>query len=187
MSGVFSRVLVFFNKYPMSRGVATYAVIWPVSNLCQQAITGKENFDFRQALRYCAFGALYVAPTLHYWVKFSGLMWPQMTLKIALTKAFVEQFTYGPFSNVSFFYVMSLLEGKSFGGAANEVKAKFWPTYQVGVCVWPVAQTINFALVPEKNRVIFVGFCSMIWTCFLAYMKQLERKNLETPHLHNSV
>jgi len=44
--------------------------------------------------------------------------------------------------------------------------------------VWPVLQTINYTLVSEKNRVPFVGMCSLLWTCFLAYMKQLEAQKL---------
>jgi protein Mpv17 len=86
MSAVLSRTLVYFNKYPLLRGVATYAIIWPVSNLCQQAIAEKEKFDFVQVLRYSLFGSLYVAPSLHAWLKLSGIMWPQMNMKIALTK-----------------------------------------------------------------------------------------------------
>jgi hypothetical protein len=43
----------------------------------------------------------------------------------------VEQFSYGPFAMVSFFFGMSLLEGKSSNEGANEVRAKFWPTLQV--------------------------------------------------------
>lgn len=42
------------------------------------------------------------------------------------------------------------------------------------MCVWPVVATINFSLIPEKNRVPFISVCSLIWTCFLAYMKQQE-------------
>jgi protein Mpv17 len=79
-------IRVYFKKYPLLRGVATYAIIWPVSNLCQQTIAGKEKFDFVQALRYSIFGAFYVAPTLHGWLKLSGAMWPQMNMKTALTK-----------------------------------------------------------------------------------------------------
>jgi hypothetical protein len=45
----------------------------------------------------------------------------------------LEQFTYGPFAMVSFFFGMSLLEGKSSSEAANEVTAKFWPTMQVRI------------------------------------------------------
>lgn len=44
--------------------------------------------------------------------------------------------------------------------------------------MWPVLQTINYTLVSEKNRVPFVGMCSLLWTCFLAYMKQLEAQKL---------
>lgn len=89
MSAIFSRTLVYFNSYPLLRGVATYAIIWPVSNLCQQAIVGKEKFDFVEALRYSLYGAFYVAPTLHGWLKLSGAMWPQMNVKTALRKVTV--------------------------------------------------------------------------------------------------
>lgn len=46
------------------------------------------------------------------------------------------------------------------------------PIFQVGICVWPVVQTINFTLIAEHNRVPFVSICSLLWTTFLAYMKQ---------------
>lgn len=47
---------------------------------------------------------------------------------------------------------------------------------KVGVCIWPVLQTFNFLVIPERNRVPFVSACSLVWCCFLAYMKQLEAK-----------
>jgi protein Mpv17 len=50
-------------------------------------------------------------------------------------QAVVEQFSYGPFAMVSFFFGMSLLEGKSCNEGANEVRAKFWPTMQVSMTV----------------------------------------------------
>ena len=71
---------------------------------------------------------------------------------------------------------MSILEGGSVEDGVREVQAKFIPTYKVAICVWPVLQTLNFAFIPESNRVVFVSFCSLIWTSFLAYMKQLERQ-----------
>lgn len=46
--------------------------------------------------------------------------------------------------------------------------------FQVGVCVWPILSTINFLFVPERNRVPFISVCSLMWTTFLAYMKQLD-------------
>jgi protein Mpv17 len=45
----------------------------------------------------------------------------------------VEQFSYSPFAVASFFFGMSLLQGKSFGESAHEVRTKFWPTLQVSL------------------------------------------------------
>lgn len=51
--------------------------------------------------------------------------------------------------------------------------------FQVGIFFWPVLQTINFAFVPEKNRVPYVSACSLVWCCFLSYMHQLQLKKQE--------
>ena len=48
--------------------------------------------------------------------------------------------------------------------------------------MWPVIQTVNFAVIPEAYRIMFVGFCSLVWTCFLAYMKQLQTDKIEKLH-----
>lgn len=105
----------------------------------------------------------------------------------------------------SFYFIMSLLEGKSVKEGIEEVKSKFWPTYKVksyvtfqsyinnikicyfkaAMCIWPAVSTLNFALVPEKNRVVFISMCSLLWTCFLAYMKQLSLEN-ENKNEHNA-
>ena len=106
-------------------------------------------------------------------------MWPHMTLRAGITKASVEQLTYGPFAGCSFFFLMSLMEMKTFGEAVNEVRNKFFFTYKIGLCYWPIIQTINFSLIPERNRVPFVSVASLMWTTFLAYMKHLESKQLE--------
>lgn len=37
--------------------------------------------------------------------------------------------------------------------------------------VWPVLQTINYCVIPMKNRLIFVSFAGLVWTTFLAFIK----------------
>ncbi|XP_053685973.1 mpv17-like protein isoform X1 [Sabethes cyaneus] len=162
------------KNHPIVKGMVTYAVIWPTGSLIQQTLEGKDwrTYNYRQCLNFALFGTFFVAPTLYGWVKISSQMWPTMNLKTGITKAIVEQFSYGPFAGTSFFFGMSLLEQKTIGEAVQEVKTKFPDTYKVGICVWPVIQTINFSLIPEHNRVPFVSICSLLWTTFLAYMKQ---------------
>ncbi|XP_021914911.1 PXMP2/4 family protein 4-like [Zootermopsis nevadensis] len=169
----------FTTRYPLIRGMITYSFTWPISNLCQQAIRGSNEWDFAEALRFCLYGSCFVAPTLYGWLRLAANMWPQLNYRSAIAKALVEQISYTPFAMVCFFFIMTLLEGKSIGQASAEVRVKFFPTYQVGACVWPVLQLINYTVVSEKNRVPYVGMCSLLWTCFLAYMKQLEAQKLE--------
>ncbi|TMW40862.1 hypothetical protein DOY81_014059 [Sarcophaga bullata] len=166
----------FITAHPLIRGSITYAILWPTSSIIQQTLEGKNfrTYDYKRVLRFCLYGSLYVAPTLYGWVRLSSAMWPQMTLKVGLIKAATEQISYGPFACTSFFLIMSLMEGKTFSESVEEVKKKFLPTYKVGMCVWPILQTINFSMVPEKHRIVYVSMCSLVWTTFLAYMKRKE-------------
>ncbi|GJQ75666.1 hypothetical protein Trydic_g17741 [Trypoxylus dichotomus] len=152
---VWSRLVSYTRKHPVVRGILSYAAIWPTSCIIQQTIA---------------------APTLYGWVRISTHLWPHTTLRTALTKAVVEQFTYGPMAMCCFFFTMNYLKTNSVQEATDEVKQKFWPTYKVAICVWPVLQTINFLYIKERNRVPFVSVCSLIWCCFLAYMHELQTK-----------
>ncbi|XP_030568869.1 mpv17-like protein [Drosophila novamexicana] len=176
-------LVAYFQLHPMAKGVVTYSLMWPTGSLIQQTLEGRnlKTYDWARALRFSLFGGLYVAPTLYGWVRLTSAMWPQTNLRIGIVKAITEQISYGPFACVSFFMGMSLLELKTFPQAVDEAKQKVLPTYKVGLCVWPVLQTINFSVVPEHNRVVFVSICSLMWTIFLAYMKtrELQQQQVE--------
>ncbi|KAL1140633.1 hypothetical protein AAG570_000563 [Ranatra chinensis] len=181
LTDLLGKVVEFTHRYPVTRGMASYAVIWPLGSLIQQTVEGREKYDLWRTARFSFYGSCYVAPTLNMWMHVAKHMWPQNTIGAAVAKAAVEQISYTPFAMVSFYFGMSLLEGKTVREAGSEVGEKFIPTYKVGICVWPVLQTINYMLVPEKNRVVFVSICSLMWTSFLAYMKFLQGT-----HFHES-
>lgn len=85
---VLSRISAFTNKHPVVRGMLSYAIIWPTSCIIQQTIADKtwKNYDWKQALRFSLYGALFTAPTLYAWVRLSTRIWPQVTLRTAITK-----------------------------------------------------------------------------------------------------
>ncbi|EGI62725.1 PREDICTED: mpv17-like protein [Acromyrmex echinatior] len=182
---IFIKFREISQKYPIIRGMASYSIIWPTGNFLQHKIMGKEEFNYMEAVRFSLYGGLYVAPTLYCWLKCASHFWPKADLKSAIIKALIEQVTYGPAAMCSFFFGMSLLELKPVSECIDEVKIKFWPTYKIAICVWPILQTINFILIPERNRVVYVSICSLIWTCFLAYMKSLEAKQKESISITN--
>lgn len=178
--GAYSKIYTAFRKYPLLRGMASYSIIWPVSSLIQQTFEGKslENYDWWRCARYGLYGSCYVAPTLYSWLTVANVMWPGNTIRAGIIKTFVETITYTPLAMCSFYFFMSLLESKQFYEAVGEVEAKFLPTYKVGASVWPAIAMINFCLIPPRNRVPFISMCSLVWTCFLAYMKHLDKEKV---------
>uniref|UniRef100_A0A0A9X194 Mpv17-like protein n=1 Tax=Lygus hesperus TaxID=30085 RepID=A0A0A9X194_LYGHE len=173
------------SRKQLIRGMISYSVIWPAGSLVQQKIEGRNlnDVDLIRVARFCVWGCLFVAPTLTIWMTIARAIWPQNNLRSALTKALVEQVTYTPFAMTSFYFGMTVLEMKGVEAAKKEVADKFLPTYKVGVLIWPFLQTINYTTIPEKNRIVFVSFCSFVWTTFLAYMKHtdLEKSVLYKP------
>ncbi|KAJ8722709.1 hypothetical protein PYW07_003889 [Mythimna separata] len=180
--GAYSKIYNAFKKYPLLRGMTSYSIIWPTSSLIQQSFEGKTvgNYDLWRCARYGVYGSCYVAPTLYSWLTIANIMWPGNSIKAGIIKTCVETVTYTPFAMCSFYFIMSLLEAKQFHEALAEVKSKFLPTYKVGASVWPAIAMINFCLIPPRNRVVFISLCSLVWTCFLAYMKHLEKEALPT-------
>ena len=126
---MFARASTFFRQHPMLKGMAVYSVIWPTSSVVQSVIC-KDELDWKKSLRFFMFGTFFVAPTLYGWVKLTTAMWPSMSLKTGMAKAVVEQFSYGPAAGVSFFTLMTLMEGRGFDDVCTEVKEKFPRTYR---------------------------------------------------------
>lgn len=95
---VFSRFAAFTRRHPVVRGMISYAVIWPTSSIVQQTLSGKtwRDYDWERALRFSLYGGLFVAPTLYGWVRISSLLWPQVTLKTAITKVSLMEITKEP-------------------------------------------------------------------------------------------
>lgn len=50
--------------------------------------------------------------------------------------------------------------------------------FQVGASIWPAVAMVNFCFIAPRNRVPFISICSLVWTCFLAYMKHLDKEKV---------
>ncbi|CAH1723330.1 unnamed protein product [Chironomus riparius] len=177
-----SKVSKFFRARPLLKGMAVYSIIWPTSSIAQQLLA-KEQIDLKKAFRFFLFGTFFVAPTLYGWIRLSSHMWPQTALRTGIAKSLTEQLSYGPATAVSFFVIMSLMEGKSFKEARMEVVDKFPPTFKVAICFWPFFSIINFSLINERNRVSFVAIASFCWTIFLAFMKTSDEDKVLVHHV----
>lgn len=160
-----------------------YACVYP-------ALPFLDKINWQKCFRYSCYGALVSAPMFYGWIRILNRIWPKRSLSTAVRQAIVEQFTYTPTSISAFFFTMALCDNNfDIEAARNELKRKFWDSYkvsdvdvifrqfiaqahsiQIGLCYWPIAQTINLTFVPHKNRVVFISLCGLVWVTFLAFV-----------------
>uniref|UniRef100_A0A1A9X1D1 Uncharacterized protein n=1 Tax=Glossina brevipalpis TaxID=37001 RepID=A0A1A9X1D1_9MUSC len=122
-----------YLKRPILSNCLTYAILYPLGSFIHQTLDGKnyKHYDYVAMARFTIFGAFYVAPVLHGWIKLTSAMWPKTNFKTGLAKTAVEQVSYGPFSCYTFFLGMAMLEGKTFADACKEANEKFLPTFKL--------------------------------------------------------
>lgn len=97
MTSKLSQLVLFSKKYPVSRGMVSYAIIWPLGSIIQQTIISEDDIDYAKVGRFCLYGSCYVAPTIHCWIKIANTLWPLNNLKSALTKVTIIIFHFAAF------------------------------------------------------------------------------------------
>lgn len=77
-----------FRKHPITRGMASYLVIWPTGNIIQQTLLKEkdESIDWMRVMRFGLYGCFITAPCLYGWIKLSTQMFPNNNLRIAMAK-----------------------------------------------------------------------------------------------------
>ncbi|CAL4166807.1 unnamed protein product, partial [Meganyctiphanes norvegica] len=171
MSGVIKNIRTLVTKYPLAKGMLTYSVLWPASNVTQQCLDPtRKKINHWETVRFAIFGPLVIAPSMYTWIKVASIMVKGNALRHAILKACLEQIFYAPVTITQFFIGMNLFEGKSWDESVQEWKVKGPSTWKTAICIWPIIQTVNFWLVPERNRVPLVAFCGFIWNIYLSYI-----------------
>lgn len=127
-----SKAVTILTKYPVTRGMLSYSIIWPSGCFLQQLwFNEDDHINWKRCFRFLIYGGFFVAPTLYAWVRISSVMFPDAGLKSALAKVVIEQLSYTPFAMTCFYFGMSLMEGNTLRDSFGEVASKFVPTYKV--------------------------------------------------------
>ncbi|KAG0719611.1 PXMP2/4 family protein 4 [Chionoecetes opilio] len=119
------------NKYPVTRGMATYALLLPASNTTQQLLDPhRKKYNPRETLHFGVFGAFILAPTLYGWVRLANVIIKAETLRGAVLKAIIEQFTFAPVAYTQFYMCMNLMEGRSLQECIHQCQSKIPQTWK---------------------------------------------------------
>lgn len=169
------------TKRPILTKIATGLVGTIIGDGIAQYSTNREqrrklgesfSYDWARAGRMCGYSAVLGTPLAHLWFQFLDTsIFPGRTGPLAtLTKLFLDQGLMAPLGIILFFYTLSRLENNSHDVAAATTKEKFKPTVLANYCLWPLANYINFALVPPQQRILYINVIYVFWVTFLSHM-----------------
>jgi hypothetical protein len=75
---------------------------------------------------------------------------------------------------VGLFSYIGVMEGQSCDNIVQKVKTGVPKAFQTGCVFWPIANSINFALVPPTLRVPFVASSAGLWNCYLSWFNNKQ-------------
>lgn len=87
-----------------------------------------------------------------------------------LKKLAFDELLYDPFCIVFFFSVIGLLESQNIQQIQSKIVKDYWETQKMSWRIWPIAQFINFAVVPSPMRILFINLVGFFWGIFMQVM-----------------
>ncbi|GFH23205.1 40S ribosomal protein S17, partial [Haematococcus lacustris] len=144
----------------------------PTQPLARKLHERSFQYDHARLLRLLFWSAAVGTPIAHFWFQFLDMriMPGAPTSPLAVVcKLVLDQGLMAPLGTALFFMGMKVLEGQPHR-ALPEVKEKLWPVMLANWAVWPLANAINFAIIPPSQRILYVNVLAVVWTAFMSHM-----------------
>ncbi|KAJ9108060.1 hypothetical protein QFC20_003629 [Naganishia adeliensis] len=132
------------------------------------------GYDYARTLRFAVFGVA-MGPLIGVWMRFLERNIPlvggsrRRTLQLG-KRVFADQVLLAPIGLAIFVSAMGAMEGKN----TEQLKEKFSDMYLPALIsnwkVWPLAQAVNFSLMPLQYRVPFQSTCGIAWNVYLSLL-----------------
>lgn len=171
------------------RQCLTGGVLFATGDTIAQQLVEKRGsrHDFPRTFRLALYGGCVFSPLASLWFS-SALERVRFTSRYAniATKVALDQFIASPAFIALFFSTTTLLNGGSLNDAKQKVKQNWWNTLKTAWALWIPVQSLNMALVPPNQRLLFVNVVSIFWNTFLS-IKSSATSNKPNDHPHNPV
>lgn len=176
------------EKSPIITKSITSGILFGLGDVIAQVFIGEKGtpYDYKRTARAWIFGNFILGPLAHWHFNFlEFLVVRKMAVGAGMmpfVKMFFDQFTYwAPGINVIYLFSLAKLEGKSNDFAVSNVKERILPVLKANWMLWPIAQVINFKLVPLAHQLNFVLVVSLFWASYLSWFngKQDQKRKLE--------
>lgn len=136
-------------------------------------VVPEEYYDPSRTMRWTVAGLTLHGPYFfHTFGSLDRYFGAAKTISNVVKKTAIAQFVIFPPYLVGLFAYMGCMEG------CGDIPAKVYqrvPDAFLGGCMfWPVANMVNFAIVPPTLRVPYLASVGSLWNCFLSWLNARE-------------
>ncbi|KAG9339578.1 hypothetical protein JZ751_023469 [Albula glossodonta] len=173
--------LLLLKKYPILTKSVTSGILSALGNLLSQALerrkkskdgSSKKDIDFMGPGRFAIYGLCVTGPLSHYFYQLIELLLPTTVPYCMLKRLLLDRLIFAPAFLLLFFFIMNILEGRTFSAFQGKVRAGYWPALKMNWKVWTPFQFININYVPVQFRVLFANLVALFWYAYLASVRK---------------
>ncbi|GAK64776.1 integral membrane protein, Mpv17/PMP22 family [Moesziomyces antarcticus] len=137
--------------------------------IAQQLVEKRRSHDYPRTFRLALYGGCVFSPLASLWFGkvLERVQFASKPANIA-AKVALDQGIASPAFIALFFGTTTLMNGGSPQDAKKKIQDNWWPTLKTAWGLWIPVQTINMAVVPPMQRLLFVNVVSIAWNTFLS-------------------
>lgn len=140
--------------------------------------------DVKRTVRMGTIG-LVIGPILRTWYLALERIVPGTATINGFKKMLLDQTLFAPGFILFFFVASETLAGKSRREVRRTLELRYVDTLITNYKVWPIAQSINFTLVPFHHRVGFVQVVALFWNSYLCWMANKPEEEKDDTEVQN--
>ncbi|XP_017071596.1 mpv17-like protein 2 [Drosophila eugracilis] len=167
-----------FGKYLIVTNTVCSGILLAIGDAVAQQY---ERWREKKPFDYCRSGSmmitgLVIGPVQHSFYLLLDRVFPGTNPLGVLHKILADQLIMSPVYIFVFYYLGSLLEGRSIIECNSELSNKFLYTWIMDCCVWPGLQYLNFRYFKSLYRVVIVNLTNCLYIVLLSHIKHGESK-----------
>lgn len=174
---IFKSSRIIYNNFlvrkPYLAQSIQVSVLMGAGDVLAQTFVEKKSIkeiNVYRTFQFAGIGFCFIGPCLRLWYgqlekicKHQRHRW-----KMAITKVSLDQLVFAPIFLTAITTIVSLLQGMELQNVIKRLKNDYWELLRANYCIWPLAQLINFSVVPLNYQVLFVQVIAIVWNTYLS-------------------
>mmetsp|Transcript_41582 Transcript_41582/g.114577 ORF Transcript_41582/g.114577 Transcript_41582/m.114577 type:complete len:186 (-) Transcript_41582:299-856(-) len=160
--------LTMLQRFPMPARCVTTMLMAGLGDIISQLMSvSVSSLDAERLLRFSLLNLVLTGPVISTWFSTLNALLPVPGFRGALVRLVPDQLVFAPLFNYVFLAALFCL---SSGGLVGPSVDAWWAAMKANWTFWPLANLLNFWLVPPAFQMLFGNVSAIVWNVVLSSM-----------------